>query len=160
MFERINTIGDGSCLLHAILGCCNELYNSLSNNEKIKLVREFRDDLSEVLDYKLEGKKIYDKLSRGQLKEISKHIKEVDKEFMKDELKGNGFLDMKYLELISDLLNINIIIIDNLKKKIYETGDKDIFFKKNRNTIFINYIQDTHFESLRYNGKTIFKTFS
>ena len=52
-----------------------------------------------------------------------------------------------YLELISNQLNIDIIIINEKNRKIYKTGDNELLLK-DRNTVIINYIEDAHFETI------------
>ncbi len=52
---------------------------------------------------------------------------------------------------------VNIIIIYNRTGGIYKTGDKELFFKK-RNTIFIYYYDQTHFEAMSVETKEGQKT--
>ena len=78
-FKKINTIGDGSCFLHSILQAFSKKYIKSSNNERRKIVRELRTNISKYLD----ETNIYDKLSRGQLKEICEVIPLMKKENMK-----------------------------------------------------------------------------
>ena len=66
---------------------------------------------------------------------------------MKRHLCSSKWLNIFYLELISNQLNIDIIIINEKNRKIYETGDNELLLK-NRNTVLINYIEDAHFESI------------
>lgn len=147
-FVRIPTIGDGSCLLHALLYCCSGEYIKKDRKERMKMVRELRIDLANILDFKIiDDKTIYQTLSRGELEEISKNVKEVDKKYMQRHLKSPAWLTASYIELLSLMFNINIIFISFNTKKIYKTGDKELLFQ-DRNTIFINYIEQGHFESL------------
>lgn len=146
-FQSIPTIGDGSCFLHAILGCCSNPYKKADKKNKQILVKQMRQDLAEILDVKLGEKNFYQKLSRGQIEEIAENVKEMRKEFMQAHLKSGQWLNGNYLELISMLLNLNIIIISAENKAIYPTGDKEIYFQ-DRHTIFINYYDQAHFESL------------
>ena len=62
-------------------------------------------------------------------------------------LKSRKWLDIFYLELISDHLEIDIIIYDEYAKKFYKTGDLEIYHK-GRNTVIINYQSETHFEAM------------
>ena len=121
-FKIIKAIGDGSCMFHAILQAFNKTYNSLDYKEKIYMVKEFRKDLSDVLTEKINGKTIYDNLSRGQLKEISKNYSPVSLKNMKKDLKGNKWGDYRFLELLSEILELNIFIVDdnmgNIESKI------------------------------------------
>ena len=45
-FVKIGAIGDGSCMFHSILQCFNKTYINSSGDEKRKIVRQFRKDLS------------------------------------------------------------------------------------------------------------------
>ena len=146
-FAVIPTIGDGSCLLHSVLFCFNKTYRQLNTNERIKMVDQLRMYLSKVLEEEENGKSYYDSLSRGELREISKFVGEADIDYMKKYLHSRNWLTIVYLELISNQLNLDIIIIDQKTGKVYNTGDKEIYFK-GRNTIIINYIENMHFESM------------
>ena len=146
-FVKFDTIGDGSCLLHSILFSFNKTYRSLSYSDRIKMVDSLREYLSNVLEEKENKKTYYENLSRGEMMEFGKYVREANIEYMKKYLKTRKWLSVVYLELISNQLNIDIIILDQKNRKIYNTGDKEIYFK-NRNTVIINYIEDTHFESV------------
>jgi len=159
-FEPIRTIGDGSCLIHAILQGFSMKYNNLnSDNEKSKLVRETRFHLSEILEVPLKNynnKKIYQILSRGELEEISKELPEASIEYMKKYLNSSNFLTLQYVELLSEIFDINIIFISEKEKDIYYSGDNELLFKDKRDTVFINYIDEAHYETLKINHKTLF----
>ena len=144
-FKIIKAIGDGSCMFHAILQAFNKTYNSLDYNGKIHMVKEFRKDLSDVLTENINGKTIYDNLSRGQLKEISKSYSPVSLKNMKKDLKGNTWGDYRFLELLSEILELNIFIVDHNTKKLYETGDSELLYKKNRDYIILLNTNNIHF---------------
>ena len=148
-YELINipTIGDGNCFLHAILGCCNRFYKNSDNANKKIIVKQLRNDLAELLDVNVNNSTFYQKLSRGQAEEISKFVREMSKEYMQSFLKSNKWLNATYIELLSIVFDINIVIISSKEKDIYRTGDKELLFK-DRHTIFINYIDQAHFESI------------
>jgi len=155
----LNTIGDGSCLIHAILQAFNKQYNNLENNmQKMKLVKEVRFHLSEILDLPVPEKNntnVYNLLSRGELLDISEHIEEVDLDYMKEYLNSNNFLEFQYIELLSEIFDINIVFISN--KKIYHCGDNELLFRDDRDIVLINYIQDIHFETISIDDKTLIK---
>lgn len=155
----IPTIGDGSCLIHSILQAFSKTYNNLkSDNEKMILVKETRFNLSEILDLEVEKEKtVYQFLSRGEMKELSKEIKLLDINNLKNYLKSNQYLTFHFIELLSEIFDINIIIISSKEKDLYHTGDNELLIKKNRDCIIINYIDQHHFETISINNKTIFK---
>ena len=146
-FIKKNTIGDGSCFLHALLQACNREYSKLNHNERILMVRRLR----LLLGNYLQTSDIYDKLSRGELKEISNFVFEAKKEFMVKYLKSNNWITYHYIEMISNIFNVNIFIINNGKNTLYNFGDNELLYKKDRNSIFINYIDQAHFETLAIN---------
>jgi hypothetical protein len=157
-FERIDTIGDGSCFLHAILGCCSKKYITSSEREKKIIIRGLRNDLAKVLDVKVKDKTIYQTLSRGEIEDISKYVKEMKKDYMQNHLKSGRWLNATFLELISNMLNINIVVVSFQLKEIYKTGDKELLFQ-DRHNIFINYLDQAHFESLGIRTEEGLKTF-
>lgn len=159
-FQPIKTIGDGSCLIHAILQAFSKEYNKLNNDFlKSKLVREVRFHLSNILSLQVpeeNNKLVYQILSRGEFENISKEIPETNIDYMKQYLNSNNFLTLQYVELLSEIFDINIVFISENKKDIYHCGDKELLFKENRDTIFINYIEEAHFETIKINEKTLF----
>ena len=157
-FKSIRTIGDGNCFTHAILGCCSKEYNAANLMDKVRIARDFRHDMANILDYKIADKTIYQQLSRGSLEDISKYVREMKKGYMKNHLNSSRWLNGNYLELFSLLLDINIIVISSKEKDLYRTGDKEITIQ-DRNTIFINYIDQAHFESIGIATSDGIKTF-
>ena len=146
-FVFFRTLGDGSCFLHAVLGCFCRDYILANPEKRIEIVTNLRNDLSEILDKKIgSDKRIYDQLSRGKLNELSESFSALKLENMKKFLKSNQWFTSLYIELISTIFNINIYIIDSRRKDFYRLGDKELYYKK-RSSIFINYIDQTHFES-------------
>jgi len=156
-FTIIPTLGDGNCLIHAALGCCNSKYLNSNKKEKSNIALQLRKDLADLLDIKIKDKTFYQNLSRGQLEEISQHVHEVKKEYMQSYLRSQQWLTAVYLELLSTVLNINIVLISAKERDFYHTGDKEIFFQY-RHTIFINYIDQLHFESMGIHTKDGLKT--
>lgn len=146
-FVKIGSIGDGSCMFHSILQCFNKTYIDSSRDIKRKIVQQFRKDLSIILSEKIDSDVCYNQLSRGQLKEISNTIPEVSLENMKKSLASNEWGDMRFLELISNVLNINIFVIFSTTGDLYHSGDSEIFFK-NRDSIIIYNSSNIHFDSV------------
>ena len=146
-FVVFDTIGDGSCFIHSVLHSFNKEYRDLDQRGRRMMVAKLRSDLSDVLSERSGEKTYYEKLSRGQIKELSEALPEMKLQYMQRYLKSRNWITMFYLELISDQLDIDIVIIDEKTKKVYQTGDKEIYYK-NRETVIINYIEDAHFESV------------
>lgn len=161
--RKIETIGDGSCFLHAILRAIWPDYEKMGYKEKRKTVRTLRDELAVRLEEKDEkGISVYQKLSDGKLPELSKSIPHVKLEEMKKFLKSDNFFDQLYFEFISDTFNIDIYVIDYSTEKIYNMGySTNQNFYKDRNSIIIGY-GNQHFETLEIevrpgHWKTFFK---
>lgn len=153
----IPTLGDGDCLIHAILGCTNSLYKKSDKKAKRLLARQLRNDLADLLDVEINNTTFYQKLSRGQAAEISKYIIELKKENMQKMLRSSAWLTATFIELLSMVFDINIVIISEREKDIYRLADKELFFQY-RSTIFINYIDNTHYESIGIQTKDGLKT--
>lgn len=146
---KVGTIGDGSCLLHAIVQAISPFYSNLDDTEKMRLIRNVRKDLSNILDESRGDKDStwYDFLSRGQLEEISTSVPEASKKHMKKILDSNSWLSYQYIELLSEIFEIDIYIIDYSTNSLYNLGDDELLYK-NRDSIIIGYIPNCHFETL------------
>ena len=141
-FKPQSTIGDGSCFLHAILMAFNKTYINSTYNQRRKMVRNLRTAISDYID----ESNIYTELARGELKEISKFVPLMDKENMRKYINSNHWLSYHFVELISKVLDLNIFIVTHNTNTLYNLGDDEIYYKKNRNSVFINYINQAHFE--------------
>tara|TARA_R110000824_G_scaffold136969_1_gene300999 strand:+ start:85 stop:651 length:567 start_codon:yes stop_codon:yes gene_type:complete len=143
-FSPIPTVGDGSCFIHAVIqGFCPP-YHKLSQKEKMLLAKSVRNDLALTL----QDDPIYKSLSRGEIEEISKNVKEMSKQYMQAYLVSGHWINMSFIELISNIFDINIIIVSNKTKDFYYSGDPEIYFKKRRESVFIYYYDNAHFETM------------
>jgi hypothetical protein len=139
------TIGDGSCFFHCILSAKNKAYSMLTYKHKIEKAKELREYLSEMLEIKKDGKMIYDRLARGQLREQSKAVADYKLENMQKTLCSSKWVGDTFNELISEVLNIDIYIIDGRKSDVYITAnDFDILYK-NRPSIVIHWNGSSHY---------------
>lgn len=136
---RIFSIGDGNCFFHSIISAFYIPYRKKEIDRR-KFIVEVRKCLANRLTDKDEnGIMIYDKLSRGTLREHSKEIPQFSLDFMQKELKSNVAVDNIYLEFVSDEFDKDIYIIDEKKRDVYITGmDLDILYKK-RHSILLLY---------------------
>lgn len=138
--KLIHTIADGNCFFHAIVNAIDSDYCKIDNNKKIKTVIEKRKYLSEMLEKKDKNNKIiYDNLSRGNLKQMSKFVDEYKLENMKKTLNSNSYVSNLYNEFISNILNIDIYILDKKTEDVYITGDDMNLLYKNRPSIVLLY---------------------
>lgn len=156
-FQIIPSIPDGSCMFHSILQAFNKTYNTLDNNGKKLMVREFRNNLSDVLTEDVDGEIIYNKLSRGELEEFSKFYPPASLKVMQRDLKNNTWGDFRFLELLSEILDLNIFIIDRTKSDVYQTGDPELLYK-HRDSIIILNTNNIHFDTMGLKSKRGVKT--
>lgn len=154
---------DNSCFFHAVVDAKTTFYGSGKIDgqpfDKKQFIAEFRRNLADKL-YHIDskGKKVYDKLSNGQLSQLSANLPDLSLSEMYSELKSTSPVDLKYHEYISDLLNLNIYIIRNTTRDMYYLPAE--YYKK-RDSIVLLYIGDDldsvgHYELLGLKLKNIF----
>lgn len=153
-FKRLSTIGDGSCFLHSVIAGLCPPYHTLDNKQKLLLAKSIRHDLALTL----KEDPIYKSLSRGEIEEIASNIKEMSREYMQAYLVSGNWINMSFIELISNVLNVNIIIISHNTNDFYYSGDPEIYFKKNRDSLFIYYYDNAHFEAMQVETENGFKS--
>jgi len=139
---KVYTIGDGSCFFHAIMNSFYKPYITCMNNDipvnRKEFIRKLRTDLSKNL------KNHYNNLSRGKLPEISKDLLSLTLENMEKTLDSNDFIDNRFNEYISNMINKDIYILDGKKQDVYITGKDDDILYKNRDSIVLLYNEDRH----------------
>jgi hypothetical protein len=133
-----------------------------NKRERNKSVVHFR---KMVADYLLEigedGKTVYDRLSRGYLREYAEAVSPADTDYyginrLYRLLNSKNFVGLEVLEVVSNFLDINIIIWDDSQKNVYRNADKELLFKEKRSSIVMIYNGDDHFDLMGLNikGKT------
>jgi hypothetical protein len=149
---RKRTLGDGSCYFHAILDGCFIPYRSetISGHHvnKKKLVQNLRQELADTLNKIRPGynnKTYYETLSRGELNNLSKEIKEVSLDSLKKQLLSLNSINYIFHEYVSDILNKDIYILDYKAKDVYIIDSNLEMYYKNRKSIVILFIPG-HFE--------------
>lgn len=147
---RIYTIGDGSCLFHAIISSFFTPYNKGILYgvplDRRKFVAKFRSELADKLTQKLStGRTWYESLSRGELSKSAKLNPEVSLAAMQSELRSSSAVDNKYNELLSEILNKDIYVLHDDNEDLYFLGISatDVLYK-NRDSIVILYSERTH----------------
>lgn len=126
---RISVPPDGSCYFHSILRCFSKTY--ITSTDRFNIVKRFRYLLSTLLE------NYYSGLSNGMLIEFNDYTLNN----LKNELDSNNSVDNVYQEFISNLLNIDIFIINLTREQICATGTDLNLINKNRNTIVLGYIE-------------------
>ena len=89
-WRSIDTIGDGSCLIHSIVQLLSPAYRSLSTRDKIKVIASFRRFLSRELDLTYE---------------------------QREELRGTGFLEDEIGNVIASYLGYGLIMLQSATYK-------------------------------------------
>ena len=140
---RLSTDVDGSCYFHAICKAYFKPYItgkvSDKNLNRRDFVKSLRKDLSKMLP------KSYQKLANGELLEISKSMDEYTLENMQKNLDSNEPVSNVYNEFISDQLNIDLYILDSVKRDVYMTGTDDKLLYKDRPSVVLLYLPG-HYE--------------
>ena len=123
-------IGDGSCLIHAILLSYNEEYINEKKTRRKEMAREIRDSLACLLPF------VYSELGRGYYKQVSESIPEYSLDAMIATLRSDEDLDYTFFEFICDKLNKDLYILDLKTGKPYITKEEDLY-QKGRDSIII-----------------------
>ena len=134
-------INDGSCFFHCIADSFYRKYQLGQVNRK-EFVKNLRKDLSKNLSVA-----VYEKLSRGQLKNF--RIPGYSLLDFKKILDSNEYVDNRFNEYISNVIDKDIYIIDYEKKDVYITGsynDVGGILYKNRDSIVIIWINGNHYD--------------
>jgi hypothetical protein len=142
---KIDTIGDGNCLFHALAnGFYKPYIESTFKNIKYSkrfLIKSLRQELSELLDDKVPGtnKTYYQTINNGMMESFSENVPSFKLENMKIELNSNSPLGYGYMEYISMILDKDIYILEGKRQDIYNTDELKLMATGNRNSIIIHY---------------------
>lgn len=151
---RIRTDADGSCFFHAI---CKAFFKPYimgkiedKNFDRREFVRKLRSDLAKMLAVKIDpqdknSKTYYETLSKGELPNIAQNIPEYSLENMQKELDSNLPISNIYNEFISDQLDIDLYILDSIKRDVYMTATDERILYKNRYSVVLLYLPG-HYE--------------
>ena len=159
---KISIPGDMNCFFHSVLRSFCTTYINSDNLIRRKIVENIKIKLADHLEHidKKSCLMIYDTLSKGTLREFSENVTDYSLNNMQKELKTNSAVDNVYIELVSNVFDIDIYIFNLTKEDIYLTGTDFNLYYKERNSIFIGYIEPFgensvgHFEviGLKNNG--------
>ena len=151
------------CFFHAILydffipyRMKREAYLEVDQS---RIVQELRKNLSLILALPINPLNrnqgtVYQHLARGKLEEISKALPEYSLRSMQARLESASPIGLEFLELISDVLSKDIIILDSTTKDVYFPEKDDGILYKNRDTVVILYNRPVnqdgigHYESI------------
>lgn len=142
---RIKTLGDGSCLIHAILyGFCSR-YRKRDRAAKTSLVKDIRRSLSLHLT-----EDVYTKLGHIQHRDLS----EFSRDRMVATLNSSQELGYGYLPYLAHQFQTNIIVLyKNSSKSIEPYPREDSPFVYDRTVVIYYDKKRNHFETIGYQGK-------
>ena len=150
---RIDTIGDRSCLFHAIangffLPYCTGIVNGIkmSKKEIVKQIRkELADKLSDPISAKPNSKTYYDIINSGKTAEfpVSPELPEYDYSLknMQKQLDSDNNIGYGYIEYISNALDKNIYILNEQDKDLYPFEKTELLniYKEDRSSLVLYY---------------------
>jgi len=148
----IKVPGDGSCFFHAVcrafyIPYITETFNGVYTPKR-EIVSSLRKSLAEKLEEKNpSGVILYDRLSRGNLRERSKETPDNSLENMKKIIADyDNWVGLEVLELVSEILEKDIYILDKKTRDLYKTADRELLYKE-RESIVILY-SNNHFDCI------------
>lgn len=145
---------DGSCFFHAIfLGYYRPYqigYEGGRLLDRKKFVRNFRDELAKKLEEPVNpqdnnSKILYQTLSNGELESIGKEVPEYSLENLQETLRTGVAVDNAFMEIVSDVLDLDIYILDAKTKDVYPIGTSGELYHKGRRTVVLLYLPG-HYE--------------
>lgn len=152
---RIRSEMDGSCLFHSILGAYHKGYRlgqidgkSVSKRE---IVSKLRKELSEHLDKKVTGtdKTYYETLGNGEVSKLGKKNPNYTLTSLVSLMNSNSPLSDIFNQMISDILDLDIYILDMKNQNVYKQASDINIMYKNRKSIVILYLEDPgHYETI------------
>lgn len=142
---RIRIPRDGNCFFHAVVRAYFKPYQTGvidgKSFNKYKFIKNMRKSLAGKLGSYIDPyNKVsyYETLSRGKLKEFSLSVPEYSLENMQKELSSSVAVDNVYNEFISNEIDKDIYILDNITKDVYITGrDEDILYKERKSIVLL-----------------------
>lgn len=122
---RFHAIGDGSCMIHAVLLGFSSIYRDHPRHRR-EYARDMRYKLGEYLRGKDEyGVRVYDRLADGNLASLGAQGGDAVKytlEWMVAHLNSGADLEFHMLELIGWYTKRNILILSTNTCDVYKTG--------------------------------------
>lgn len=156
---RIDTVGDGNCLFHAIANSFFvPYYTEMVDENKItrkEIIQKIRKELAEKLSCPVSSqpnsKTHYEIINSGKTSEfpVCPDFPEDDfsLENMKKQLDSDKYLGYGYIEYISNMLDKNIYILNDSNNDLYPFEKTELLniYKRNRSSIVI-YYKSNHYE--------------
>lgn len=137
---RIKTDMDGSCFFHAIAKAYFKPYINGDTNYRKEYIKSLRKELSIRLGSTVEGidKTYYETINNGELPDMAEELPECSLEKMQAELDSSQPISNIYNEFVSDQLDIDIYILDAIKRDVYMTAsDNNVLYKKRKSVVLL-----------------------
>ncbi len=163
----IETIGDGSCLIHAIAAACLWIYRRMigSNGRPIdrhRYVQSIRSDLAKRLGEVIvvdtnreEYQRVthYDLLGNGNIKELGKTNRKYSLPALQELLQSSQDIDYSLFEFISDFFDKDLYFLSNETKDvlILEYSNDRILHKRRDSIVIMAYENPAHFDLVGLN---------
>ena len=128
-------LGDGSCFYHSVLYIVSKTYRNSDNTSRIDMVHNFR-------------KSIYDYFTFDVWKTYYSHFSHYSSIQNSILYEWAGNIEWK---IVSDYLNIQIVIFRESDNSLYWGFDLDNDVKADKRVMFILNTRDSHFEPILYN---------
>lgn len=146
-YNRLQTIGDGSCFIHALFICSSKTYRSIEDvNNKTKIALDFRTEvLGKLLPNEYIDNNTFIKENetaeqiRNNFNNLNYYLTDVEIQVISNKYKIN-FLN--FIEPINQEYQINAIFVNNIEDK-----SKNIF-----EWVYIYNRLPEHFEAINYNN--------
>lgn len=136
------TIGDGSCFFHSLCFAINREYQLGDPTYRKAYVRKLRRELSNLLiEERYPGISWYETLGGGELDKFSVEFSGSSLEGMISTLDSSDWVSNLFNEYVSEVLDIDIYIVDVERRTLYNTGDDLSKLYKNRLSVIIGYME-------------------
>lgn len=145
-----DTPRDGNCLIHAAFQAFYEPYfTGILNKKRVtrtELVRAVRQELANKIGQRVDilnpnSPTYYEQLGKKELANLGKTYPEFSLENMKQKLQFGIAIGEELIEFISDNLERNIYILDNVTHDAYVMSG-DLTYKVDRDSIVVLYTYD------------------
>jgi hypothetical protein len=143
--SEVEVSGDGSCWFHAISMAMFKPYQKEEDENGEYSRRDHVVGLRAELSRKLAtinhrtGLTYYNSLSRGGLGDFSKNVPEYSLQNMQKQLLSDDWVDNVYNEYISEVLCIDLYVLNEDTKDVMIMGDDSEILYKTRNSVVLIY---------------------
>lgn len=148
---KLQSTQDHSSLLHSILKAYSLIYITQEYKgqrlDRCSYIRKLREDLANQLSKPTDASRpdsptLYETLNGGTMDEIAKYNSSYSLSSMQDRLRNDQELGVEYIEFLSNLLDKDIYVLDEMKRSIFPVGVEPKHLYKGRKSIVIIYSEN------------------